>query len=324
MIAILNGLLAIVAGVGGAVLFYWLFNMAVERLPKKTEHLVKPYVFIGPAIAAVGVFLVWPAVLTAYQSFFGRNSEDFVGLDNYTSIFTDENFLGVLWNNVLWILLVPSLSVAVGLAVATLADKLKPRWENTSKSLIFLPMAISFVGASTIWGFMYRYEAPGTSQTGLLNAIWTGIGGQPVAWLNNPAINDFSLIIIMIWLQAGFAMVLLSAAIKNVPHDTLEAARIDGATELQIFWRVIVPQIASTIVVVLTTITILVLKVFDIVYVLTNGNFGTEVIANAFYNEIFTNGNFGRAAAMVVVLMLATVPIMILNIRRFRAEESMQ
>lgn len=324
MIAILNGIIAIVAGVGGAVIFYWLFNAAVERLPKKQEAIAKPYVFIGPAIAVVGLFLIYPAVRTIWQSFYGRNSEEFAGLSNYTSIFTDQAFLGALWNNVLWIILVPTISVAVGLAVATLADKLKPRWENISKSLIFLPMAISFVGASTIWGFMYRYEPSGTEQTGLLNAIWTSLGGQPIAWLNNTAINDFSLIVIMIWLQAGFAMVLLSAAIKNVPNETLEAARIDGATELQIFWRVVVPQIASTIVVVATTITILVLKVFDIVYVLTNGNFGTEVVANAFIKEIFTNGNFGRAAAMVVVLMAATIPIMILNVKRFREEESIR
>lgn len=323
VIAILNGLIAIIFGVGGAVAFFWITNALVERLPEKTENLVRPYVFIGPAIGVVALFLIYPGLLTAWQSLFGRNSEEFVGLANYSDIFTDRVFLGSLWNNVLWILLVPTLSVAVGLAVATLADKLEPRWESASKSLIFLPMAISFVGASTIWGFMYRVEPAGEEQTGLLNALWVGLtGANPISWLTNTSINDFALIVIMVWLQAGFAMVLLSAAIKNVPTETIEAARIDGATELQIFWRVVVPQIASTIVVVLTTITILVLKVFDIVFVLTNGNFGTEVVANAFIKELFTNSNFGRAAAMVVVLMVATVPIMILNIRRFREEEA--
>lgn len=322
MTELITGLVAIVIGVGGVMALFWALNAAVERLPEKYEHTIKPYVFIGPAIAIVGLFLVFPAVDTMRRSFQGPQSLDWVGLDNYRDIFTDPAIQSALWNNVLWIIFVPTVSVAIGLAVAVLADKLKQRWENISKSLIFMPMAISFVGAATIWGFVYAWRPPGTSQIGVLNAVVTALGFQPIAWIQNSAINDFALMFIMIWLQAGFAMVLLSAAIKNVPEETIEAARIDGASEVQIFWRVVVPQIASTIVVVGTTILILVLKIFDIVYVMTNGNFNTDVIANRFIKEMFTFGQFGRAAAIVIVLIAATVPFMFINVRRFREQEA--
>ncbi len=317
-------IIAIIVGVGGVMVFFWLLNAVVERLPETWVHRIKPYVFVGPAILVVGLFLLFPALDTLRNSFMDSNSAEYVGLQNYEFLVTDQQMRTAIWNNVLWIIFVPTVSVAVGLAVAVLADKLQPRWENTSKSLIFLPMAISFVGASTIWGFMYTWRAPGTPQIGLLNAIWQGLGGTPIPWLQNPAINDFALMFIMVWLQAGFAMVLLSAAIKNVPEETLEAARIDGATESQVFWRVVLPQIKSTVVVVGTTILILVLKVFDIVYVMTNGNFGTEVIANRFIKELFTIRHFGRAAVIVVFLIVVTIPFMVVNIRRFRAEEAIR
>src|SRR3712207_4557404 len=319
---LLNVLVAIVVGVGGVIALFWVLNALVERLPEKWEHRLKPYVFIGPAVAVVTLFLLYPAIDTVISSFQNADSTTFVGFENYRYLAGDRTLRAAIWNNVLWIALVPTVSVAVGLAVAVLADKLKPRWENLSKSLIFLPMAISFVGASTIWGFVYAWRPQGRPQIGLLNAIWSAMGGTPIPWLQNQAINDFALIFIMIWLQAGFAMVLLSAAIKNVPEDTLEAARIDGATEMQVFWRVVVPQIRSTIVVVATTILILVLKVFDIVFVMTNGNFGTEVIASRFIKELFTFFQWGRAAAIVVFLMLITIPFMYINIRRFREQEA--
>ncbi|HVM14565.1 MAG TPA: sugar ABC transporter permease [Egibacteraceae bacterium] len=317
-------LIAIALGVGGVMVLFWLLNRGTELLPETWEQRLKPYVFVGPALLVVGLFLLVPALLTLRNSFLDARSESFVGADNYQFLVTDPAMRTAIWNNLLWIIVVPAVSVAIGLAVAVLADKLKPRWENTSKSLIFLPMAISFVGASTIWGFVYAWRAPGTPQIGILNAIWQGLGGQPIAWLQSTAVNDFALMFIMIWLQAGFAMVLLSAAIKNVPEETLEAARIDGAKESQIFWRVVLPQIKSTVVVVGTTILILVLKVFDIVYVMTNGNYGTEVIANRFIKEMFTIGHFGRAAVIVVFLILVTIPFMVVNIRRFRAEEAMR
>ncbi|MGH3442244.1 MAG: carbohydrate ABC transporter permease [Nitriliruptorales bacterium] len=313
---------AIVVGVGGVMALYWALNAVVNRLPEVWEQRLKPYVFVGPAILVVGLFLVYPTLDTVRRSFMDPASREYVGFDNYHWLATNGGVRALLWNNVLWIVLVPSVAVIVGLAVAVLADKLKPRWENTSKSLIFLPMAISMVGASTIWRFVYAWNPPGTDQIGVLNAVWTLFGGEPIPWVQNQKVNDFALMFIMIWLMAGFAMVLLSAAIKSVPEETLEAARIDGATEIQIFWRVVVPQIKSTIVVVGTTILILVLKIFDIVYVMTGGNFGTDVIANRFFTELVNTLNWGRAAVLVVFLLIVTVPFMVINIRRFREQEA--
>jgi alpha-glucoside transport system permease protein len=324
MIRIINAVLAIVGGVGGIIVVFWGLNALTERLPVRMEHRLKPYVFIGPALAVLGVFLIYPAVRTIYISFLDNTSDSFVGMQNYTELAGDPTMRSLIINNVLWILVVPILSVAVGLLVAVLADRLTGRWENISKSVIFLPMAISFVGAGTIWLFIYTWRPAGQAQIGILNAIWTALGGEPQTWLqiSTARLNSFLLMIILVWLQAGFAMVLLSAAIKNVPDDTIEAARIDGARETQIFWRVTVPQIRSTIVVVLTTIVILVLKVFDIVYVMTGGNFDTDVVAVRFIRELFQFRRFGVAAAVVVILIIATIPIMIFNIRQFRQQEA--
>jgi alpha-glucoside transport system permease protein len=322
---LINGALAILAGVGGIVLLFWVLNALVERLPARWEQMLKPYVFVGPAIAVLGLFLVFPAIRTIYVSFLDRRSESFVGLQNYEALVTDPTLRSAIFNNVLWIVFVPAVSVAIGLLVAVLADRLSPTWEKISKSIIFLPMAISFVGASTIWLFIYTWRPSGRDQIGLLNAIWTAFGGEPQTWLQitTARLNSFLLMIILVWLQAGFAMVLLSAAIKNVPEDTIEAARIDGATELQIFWRVTIPQVKTTIIVVLTTIVILVLKVFDVVFVMTGGNFDTDLVAVRFIREMFSFREFGRAAAIVVVLILATIPVMIFNIRQFRQQEAM-
>ncbi len=322
MVKLLTALAAILAGVGGVTLLYFLLNALAERLPGAWEHRLKPFVFIGPAVLVVGLFLVYPAAQTILYSFADDTSTAYVGLDNYVELFGDEDFRSALINNVLWIIIVPTLSVVIGLLVAVLADKLSARSESVAKSVIFLPMAISFVGAGTIWGFVYDFS--GGEQIGLLNAIATMIGFDPVVWLQQSqfAINDLLLMVIMIWLQAGFAMVLLSAAIKNVPDETLEAARIDGATELQIFFRVVVPQIWATVLVVFTTILILVMKIFDIVYVMTNGAFGTEVVANVFYKQLFEFGNNGAAAAVVVVLMIAVIPLMVYQVRRLRTEEA--
>jgi alpha-glucoside transport system permease protein len=243
-----------------------------------------------------------------------------VNLVTDSSLTGNSPFWSAIYNNVLWIIFVPAGSVAVGLLVAVLADRMSPKAESLAKSMIFMPMAISFVGASVVWTLVYDISTTG-DQIGLLNGILVGFGAEPVAWLEERAINDFALMIIMVWLQAGFAMVLLSAAIKSVPEDTLEAARIDGATEMQIFWRVVVPQITSTIVVVLTTILILVLKVFDIVAVLTNGRNDTQVVANLFYTQ-FQLGSYGSAGVLVMVLVVATIPFMVINVKRFREQEA--
>jgi alpha-glucoside transport system permease protein len=321
-----TGLMAIVVGVFGVMALFWILNFVVERLPRRLEQALKPYVFIGPALAVVGLFLVFPGVLTIRDSFFDARGEAFVGADNYVQMAGEPDIRSVLFNNVLWIIIVPFFSLAIGLGVAVLADRLRPRWENVTKSVIFLPMAISFIGAATIWNFMYAFRAPGRPQIGLFNAIWTGLGFDPVQWLGITEFrfNTILLTIIVIWLQAGFAMVLLSAAIKSVPTETLEAARIDGAKETQIFWRVIVPQIKSTIFVVMTTITITVMKIFDVVFALTGGRANTDVVANRFYQELFRFRNQGRAAVLVVVLMVAVIPIMFANVRRFREEEALR
>lgn len=326
MLKIANGVIAVVAGVAGAMLLFWALNALVERLPTRWEQRLKPYVFAGPALAGLGLFLVFPAILTIRDSFYGATGAEFVGLQNYTTMLGQSDVLSVFFNNIIWIVMVPTFSVIFGLAIAVLADRLKPRWENVSKSVVFLPMAISFVGAATIWNFVYAFRPAGRPQIGLLNAIWTAVGFDPIAWLQTPTLrlNTLLLTVVMIWMQAGFAMVLLSAAIKSVPEETIEAARIDGATEVQSFFRVVVPQIKSTIFVVFTTITILVMKIFDIVFALTGGNYNTDVVANRFYFELFRFFENGRAAVLVVVLMLAIIPLMVANIRRFRQEEAIR
>ena len=323
-IKILNALIAILGGVGGAILLYYLLNKVAELLPGPWEDRVKPYVYIAPAYLAIAVFLLYPAVRTVILSFANRDSTQFVGLQNYTDLLTSESFLNTLFNTLLWIALVPAVTVALGLGVAVLADRLNPRAEKLTKTLIFVPMAISMVGAGTIWKFIYDARPPGTNQIGLQNAIVTALGFDPIVWLQTETfrVNSIMLMIILIWAQVGFSMVLLSAAVKGVPTETLEAARIDGANERQTFFRVVVPQIWPTVVTVFITVLIGVMKVFDIVYVMTNGNFNTNVIALDFYNQLFTNGNAGYASAIVVMLMIAVLPVMVYQVRQFRAQEA--
>src|SRR5919107_151428 len=254
MIKIINGILAILGGVGGSLALFWLLNFLVERLPGKWSDRLKPWVFAGPATVFISIFLVYPTLVTVYGSLFDRT------------------------------------------------------------------------GAATIWRFVYEYRPGGQQQIGLLNAIWTGLGGEPQVWLqlSTAKLNSFLLMIILIWLQTGYCMVILSAAIKGVPEDTIEAARIDGATEVQAFFRIIVPQIWGTVVTVFVTVFITVMKIFDIVYVMTNGRFETNVVAVAFFKELFEFNNQGRSAAIVVILLLAVTPLMWYQVRRFRAEESMR
>jgi alpha-glucoside transport system permease protein len=324
MIRLINALLAIVGGVGAALLLYWILNKLVEMLPTTWEERLKPWVFIGPAVAAIGLFLVYPAIRTFILSFANAQSTAWVGTENYTDLLGSSDFRQTLYNTLLWIAVVPAVTVALGLGVAVLADRLGPQSEKLSKSIIFLPMAISGVGQATIWRFIYEARPEGEAQIGLQNAVWTALGFDPVAWLqvDTLRLNSFLLMIILIWAQVGFSMVLLSAAVKGVPIDTLEAARIDGANERQIFFRVIVPQIWATVITVFITVLISVMKIFDVVYVMTNGNFNTDVIAVRFFNELFRNGNNGRASAIVVMLMIAVLPVIIYQVRHFRAEEA--
>lgn len=316
------GILAIVGGVGGAALLFWFLNMFIEGLPARLSKGVIPYAFLLPGFGLVALMLIYPTFQTINYSFANKDSTAYVGLQNYRTIFGDSEFRQSIINNVLWLLIVPALVVAFGVIVAVLSDKLSASGEKLAKSLIFLPMAISAVGATAIWGLVYAYNNPGQTQTGLLNAIWSSLGGEPQTWLqiDTAKLNSILLMVILIWLQAGFAMVLLSSAIKGVPDDTIEAARIDGASELQIFWQVIIPQIKGTIITVFVTVFITVLKIFDIVYVSTNGRDGTNVIANLFFNKLFSASEAGQATAIVVILLLAVMPLIWYQIRQFRRE----
>ncbi len=281
---------------------------------------LSPWLWILPAVVLVAVFLLYPLIRTIWLSLLDPSSTDFVGLDNYRIIFTNSLFLQVLRNNIIWLILGTIFTVALGLIIAVLVDRTKI--ESIAKAAIFIPMAISFVGAGIIWKFVYAYNAPGTPQTGLLNAIVTKFGGLPQAWLNTPGINNVALIVIYVWIWTGFCMVILSAALKSIPADVLEAARVDGASEISIFFRVIVPLISPTIAVVATTMIINLLKIFDIIYVTTGGNYGTDVVAIEYYIQAFNFNDFGISSALAVILLLAIIPVMIFNIRRFREQEA--
>lgn len=311
---ILIGVVALIIGVGAVWALFLITDNLVSYLPEAIRETVRPFVFVGPAIVILTAYLVYPTLRTIYLSFLDARSENFVGLENYAFALTSDDMLLALRNNVLWLIFVTSFVVSLGLVIAVLVDRIG-RWEPIAKSFIFLPMAISAVGASIIWKFVYSFQPIQRPQIGLLNAIYTALGGDPQGWLIIKPWNNFFLIAIMIWILTGFAMVVLSAAIKGVPAELLEAARIDGAGEIRIFFGVIIPYIRGTIITISTTVLIMVLKVFDIVFVMTSGQFETEVIANRMYREMFTFGNFGRSSALAVVLLVAVIPVMIYNVR---------
>jgi len=308
---------AIVWGVGSVALLYFVLNAFAERLPRNARALALPAVFAGPALLLLAWFLVLPTVRSLTLSFYDETSTKFVFLDNYVFAFTDPIMREAFSNNLLWLVFGTASTVVLGLIIAVLADR--SRWERVFKAIIFMPMAISFVGAGVIWKFMYAYKGEGTNVTeiGLLNAVVTALGGEAQAWLLLPGWNNFLLIVIMVWLQTGYAMVILSAAIKGIPAELMEASRVDGADELQVFFKIIVPSIAGSIVTVATTVMIFSLKLFDIVRVMTGGNYGTNVIANEFYIEQFTYGNTGRASAIAVVLLVAIIPALAYNLKQF-------
>ena len=370
----------------GALLGAFLWGRRPPGVPRRRaiSEKSRPAIFLFPALLFLTLTLVAPTIRTIYLSLRNSAGDEFVGLDNFKSVFTNDSIFNlngagdiftsrlfvlamilllagvgwtilrgvrertgvdmsgatpvmsimvagflivlaalgslraVIWNNLYWIVFVVGISTAAGLAIAVLADRAKG--ENLAKSLIFMPMAISFVGASVIWRFVYAFTPAGRDQIGLLNAVWVGLGGEPQAWIQQLPWNTLFLIAIMIWIQTGFAMVVLSASIKAVPAELNEAARVDGATAPQIFWRVTIPQIRSTILVVVVTLTILVLKVYDIVKVMTNGEFGTNVIANEMYDQAFIARNRGLGSALAVVLLIAVIPMMVVNARRARRE----
>lgn len=292
----------------------------VQKVWARWRAPLTPWLWVGVATLMVAIFLLWPVINTIWLSLFNFDSSQFVGLANYRQIFTSHQMLTVLRNNLLWLVLATAGTVVLGLLIAVLVDRVKI--ESAAKATIFVPMAISFVGAGVIWKFVYDYEPPGVAQIGLLNAIITRFGFQPQAILQSAAINNFALIAVYVWMWTGFCMVILSAALKGVPADVIEAARVDGASEIAIFFRVIVPMISPTIAVVATTMLINVMKIFDIIYVMTGGNFDSNVVALQYYQEEFNFNDFGVASALAVVLLVAVIPIMYINLRRFRAQEA--
>lgn len=288
----------------------------------RTKKII-PWLYIGPAVSLLFFFLVYPSINTIYLSFLNYNSEKFVGIKNYIYCFTNETMLTSFRNNALWVIVFVPLTVFLGIIITVLIDRVK--YESIIKSIIFMPMAISFVGAGVIWKFVYAYRPVSAVQTGILNAIRSFFNLDPLPWLIiRPWINNFCLIIVGVWIWTGFCMVILSASYKGIPRELLEAARVDGANEFRIFWKIVLPLLKPTIAVVSTTMVIMVLKVFDIVYVMTNGNFDTEVIANRMYKEMFIFRDFGRASAIAVILLIVIIPMIIINIQRFREQENIR
>lgn len=375
-------IVALVVGIAGVWALFLAANALVDRLAFSWRARIRPWIFVGPAIALLGFFLVFPTINTIYTSLtedvvdfpeevpvelaaaddilaamaaqsdraqfdsYWINGDSFevakitvlsskqgdssallilsggkvrpLGFQNYGFAITDEDMHVAFRNNLLWLIIGTGGSVVLGLLIATLVDKVKR--EALAKTFVFLPLSISMVGAAVIWRFMYYWRPSGQTQIGLLNAIKTGFGGEPTAWVQTPPLNTMALIVIMIWLQTGFAMVILSAALKGVPNEIVEAAQIDGANEFQLFFRVIVPSIRGSIITVSTTIFIAILKVFDIVFVMTGGRFDTEVVANRMFTEMFKFRNYGRSSSLAVILLVVTIPIMVINIRNLRRQ----
>jgi alpha-glucoside transport system permease protein len=317
-------LAAVIVGVPAVLAAYIVGGEYLVRLlPDKARPSVRPWIWVGPALVFVGFFLVYPVVGTAWRSLFDFKGDNFVGLSNYVtqlSGFPSGGSWIAIRNNLYWLVLFTLLVLFFGLLMAVLTDRVP--YESPIKSLIFMPMAISFVALAVIWLFMYSYQPPGEPQTGTLNYILSLFHQDPRLWVQDPNVANFALIAAAVWGFVGFAMVILSAALKGIPGDLLEAARVDGAGEITIFRRVIFPLMMPTIVVVGTTLVIFALKAFDIVYVMTNGNFDTDVLANRMYKLLTSFQSYGDASAVAIILVAAVIPVLIFNLRQFRAVEA--
>ena len=299
-----------------------LILLLTQRLRSRQGERIQAAAFLGPSIVLIGVGLLYPAVLTMWQSLHGAAifNPPFVGLDNYKTLFTNKQELTVLRNTLLWVVLTPIVSTGIGLIYAVLVDR--ARFEKFAKALLFLPMAISMVAASIIWKFVYDYKAGDQTQLGLLNQILVWLHLDTFNFLLTDPWNTLFLIVILIWIQAGFAMTILSASIKAIPDDIVEAARLDGVGGFKMFRYITVPSIRPSLIVVLTTITIATLKVFDIVQTATGGNFNTSVLAYEFYRQDFVANNQGLATAIAVVIFLLVTPVVVYNIRQLRKLEA--
>lgn len=323
-------LIAVIVGVPAVLLGYIVgAEFLVRRLPDKNRPQVRPWIWVGPALVLVAGFLLIPAIATFVQSF-QDNHGNFVGFQNYADELSGFPSGGVwiaIRNSIIvWLILYMIFVLVFGLAMAVLFDRVP--YETAVKSLIFMPMAISSVASGVIWNFMYWYQPAGAAQTGTMNAIVTTFHHDPVSWLtdqwpNGMAIlNNLALITVATWGMTGFSMVILSAALKGIPAELLEAARVDGAGELTIFRRVIFPLMMPTIVVVATTLVIFAIKVFDVPYVMTNGLYNTDVLALRMYHLLYSSHNYGSASAVAIVLLVAVIPVLVFNIRQFRAVEA--
>lgn len=329
---IFSSLFLMILGIAGCAAYFWGSNYLLDKVfPARISdtdrasrniriaNTIRPWLFLGPVLVVLGLYLVFPVFESVRLSFHDNRGTNYIGLANYQWLLNDPEFREAILNNMLWLLVVPALTTFFGLVIAALTDRLW--WGNIAKSLIFMPMAISFIGASVIWKFVYDYRGEGDAQIGLLNALVELFGGSPEAWITLIPWNNFFLMIILIWVQTGFAMVILSAALRGIPEETIEAATIDGATPLQIFFKIKIPQIWGTIAVVWTIITILALKVFDIVLAMTNGQWNSQVLANLMFDWMFRGGgDYGRGATIAVIIMVLVLPIMVWNIMSARRD----
>ena len=315
----------VVLGVPAVLIGYiWLTERVLGLLGQRARPRLRPWLWLAPALAFLVVFLVYPSIGSLIRSFQNAAGTKFVGLDNYAWFFNDDATLIALKNSLIWLVVLTALTVGLGLLIAVLVDRV--RYETVAKSVIFVPLAISMVAASVIWTFMYDYQVPPNPQVGTLNAALGSVGIAPIAWvqISDFSLNSILLVIVMAWMWTGFCMVILSAALKGINPELLEAARVDGATERQVFRRITLPLMAPTIAVVMTTMVITALKAFDVVYVMTSGHFDTQVVAFQLIQELYNFGNPGRASAIGIVLLLAIIPVMAFNVRRFRAQEAIR
>ncbi|MGP6085978.1 carbohydrate ABC transporter permease [Antarctobacter jejuensis] len=326
-----QGILTIVIGVGACMTYFWASNQFLDRVlfPARgpnagrninRANMIRPWLFLFPALFALTLYLAYPVFETLRLSLTDRDQGGaFVWFANYQQMFGEPKFWEAMFNNMLWLIVVPAMSTAFGLLAAQLTDRIG--WGNLAKSLIFMPMAISFVGAAVIWKLVYDARPPDTEQIGVLNALYVWFtGNDPQQWLTTPFWNNFFLMVVLIWIQTGFAMVILSAALRGIPEQTVEAAIVDGANPFQIFFKIKVPQIKSTIMVVWTTITLVVLKIFDIVFAMTNGQWGTQVLANYMFDKLFRANDWGVGSASAIIIMLLVTPILVWNVRQAREE----